>query len=129
MATACLVRLSIPQEVVWAAKRILSESQLEPVENACVECHDSVVDGWAMSFTEAMAKARESECFRKEVLLANEVRLHNAKPSWAVQDVYTVVRQGRRVSQGGLACVHLSVSLWRLVRHPFSVPFGVSVCF
>ena len=93
--------LASQQEVAWAAKRVLSASRLEPVENACVECMDSVTTGWGITFAEALAKARADESFRQEVVQANEIRLRDETSSaLPVEDVFTVVRSGRRVSQG-----------------------------
>jgi len=74
---------------------------LEPVENASVECFDSVTVGWGITFAEALTNARENEGFREEVLAGHEIRLRDETTSaLPIEDMFTVVRSGRRVSQG-----------------------------
>ena len=88
------------QEVEWAARRQVAKNTYEPVDDACVECHCSVTEGWGLGWPDARANAALNEAFREEVCSANAARNGVGDPL-LTEKVLTVLTTGRRIEREG----------------------------
>ena len=114
---ACIHEFNHDQEVDWAAKKILATNVHMPVEDACVECHESLSEGWpTLTWPEGTAKAAQDKSFRDEVVLANEIRKGCAVPKFTAEKVMTLLTSERKVQR----------EVWSYNEAGFIQKFGVT---